>query len=168
MMLYLAGPDIFMPDARAIGDRKKALCARHGFEGLYPLDLGLPEGLSPPDTAMAIYRADTALMDRADAIVANLTPFRGPSADPGTVFELAWMLARRKPAFGYSADPRSLRDRTPPDGTLIEDFGLSDNLMIACALQAAGTPLITPPGVERDAWWCFEQCLIAARDRLAL
>jgi nucleoside 2-deoxyribosyltransferase len=48
MMLYLAGPDIFMPDAKAIGDRKKALCARHGFEGLYPLDLGLPEGLIPP------------------------------------------------------------------------------------------------------------------------
>jgi nucleoside 2-deoxyribosyltransferase len=117
---------------------------------------------------MAIYRADTALMDRADAIVANLTPFRGPSADPGTVFELAWMLARGRPAFGYSAEPRTLHDRTPPDGTLIEDFGLGENLMVACALETAGTRLITPRSREQDAWWCFEQCLLAARDHLAL
>jgi len=28
-------------------------------------------------------------MIEADAIIANLTPFRGPGADPGTVYELA-------------------------------------------------------------------------------
>ena len=35
--LYLAGPDVFAPDARALGDRRRALCAKWGFEGLFPL-----------------------------------------------------------------------------------------------------------------------------------
>ena len=28
---------------------------------------------------------------QADAIIANLTPFRGPGADAGTVYELGYM-----------------------------------------------------------------------------
>jgi nucleoside 2-deoxyribosyltransferase len=116
---------------------------------------------------MAIFHIDTGMMAAADAIVANLTPFRGPSADPGTVFELAWMLARGKHAFGYSADPRPLAARTTPDGNVIEDFGLSENLMIDCALRAAGNPLVTP-NAGQDALWCFERCLAAAAERLAL
>ena len=35
--LYLAGPDVFRADAVAHGEALKALCARYGFEGLYPL-----------------------------------------------------------------------------------------------------------------------------------
>ncbi len=36
--IYLAGPDVFLPDAVDIGRRKVQLCARHGLAGLYPLD----------------------------------------------------------------------------------------------------------------------------------
>src|SRR5258708_1028231 len=39
---YLAGPEVFLPDAAEIGRRKKELCRRHGFEGLYPLDAPAP------------------------------------------------------------------------------------------------------------------------------
>ena len=35
---YLAGPEVFLPEAVAIGQRKKQLCAKYGFEGLYPFD----------------------------------------------------------------------------------------------------------------------------------
>ena len=38
MKIYLAGPDVFLPDAVEIGRRKAAICARHGLSGLYPLD----------------------------------------------------------------------------------------------------------------------------------
>ncbi len=167
MKVYLAGPEIFFPNALAIGAQKKALCARYGFEGLYPLDADLPVRPTGPEVAMAIFQIDTAMMDEAGAIIANLTPFRSPSADPGTVFELAWMLARGKPAFGYSADPRPLHERTTPDGHMIEDFGLPENLMIDCALRAAGAPIVTPTAGQ-DGLWCFERCLIAARQRLGL
>lgn len=163
MIVYLAGPDIFFPDAIEIGARKKALCRQYGIEGLYPLDEPLPTRPTRAETAMAIYQADLAMMHRADAVIANLTPFRGPSADPGTVFELAWMLAHAKPSFGYSTDPRSLHARTPPDGTTVEDFDQPENLMIACALTAAGTPLV----VHEDGLTAFETCLEALCRRAA-
>ena len=38
MKIYLAGPDVFLPDAIEIGRRKADICARHGLTGLYPLD----------------------------------------------------------------------------------------------------------------------------------
>ena len=41
--VYLAGFDVFYPDALARGEYLKALCATHGLEGLYPLDAALPD-----------------------------------------------------------------------------------------------------------------------------
>ena len=38
MKIYLAGPDVFLPDAVEIGRQKAAICAAHGLAGLYPLD----------------------------------------------------------------------------------------------------------------------------------
>ena len=38
MKIYLAGPEVFLPDALEIGRRKSRICARHGMTGLYPLD----------------------------------------------------------------------------------------------------------------------------------
>src|SRR5690606_19289744 len=72
--LYLAGPDIFRPDAVARGEQLKALCARYGFEGLFPLDAQVAGHAAgdPHDTARWIYRADIGLLDAADAVLANL------------------------------------------------------------------------------------------------
>ena len=39
--IYLAGPEVFLPDAQAMGARKAALCAAHGLEGVFPLDAQL-------------------------------------------------------------------------------------------------------------------------------
>ena len=86
MKVYLAGPDVFLPDADRIGRLKRDICKRHGLEGLFPLDGNPPESDEP--LSLRVFRANTTLMDQADAIIANLTPFRGPSADCGTVFEL--------------------------------------------------------------------------------
>ena len=51
------------------------------------------------------------MMDAADAIIANLTPFRGPGADAGTVYELGYMAGRGKLCLGYSNDPSVYADR---------------------------------------------------------
>ena len=51
------------------------------------------------------------MMIAADAIIANLTPFRGPGADAGTVYELGYMAGRGKLCLGYSNDPSSYADR---------------------------------------------------------
>ena len=82
MKVYLAGPDVFLPDAIEIGRRKQAICARFGLTGLYPLDNVV--ALDSSDASLQIFRANQAMMLEADAIIANLTPFRGPSADAGS------------------------------------------------------------------------------------
>ena len=139
--IYLAGPDVFLPDAAAVGAAKVALAKRFGFEGLFPLDNEVPIA-DDEATGSAIYSANIDLMRTADAIVANLTPFRGPSADVGTAFELGFFAALERPIFAYSSDPRSLIERTrallgladaagaDAAGASIEDFRLPDHLKV--------------------------------------
>src|SRR3954451_14617767 len=97
MKIYLAGPDVFLPDAVGIGQRKVEICARHGLTGLYPLDNALD--ISTRAASLAIFKGNEAMMDAADAIIANLTPFRGPGADPGTVYERGYMAGRGRLLF---------------------------------------------------------------------
>src|SRR5215468_12672350 len=124
MKIYLAGPDVFLPDAIAIGQRKREICQRHGVTGLYPLDNAID--LAAPDASLQIFKANEAMMDTCDAIIANLTPFRGPGADAGTVYELGYMAARGKFCLGYCNDPALYADRvrritkvTSQDGRLV-------------------------------------------------
>ena len=75
LKVYLAGPEVFLPNAAEIGAAKKHICAAHGLEGLFPLDQEQPP-LPLIELGTAIYRANVRLMMSADAIIANLTPFR--------------------------------------------------------------------------------------------
>src|SRR6478735_8540744 len=116
MKIYLAGPDVFLPDAIEIGRRKAAICARHGVRGLYPLDNAVD--LKASDASLTIFKGNEAMMDAADAIIANLTPFRGPSADAGTVYELGYMAGRGKFCLAYSNDPAIYLERVRRLGTV--------------------------------------------------
>src|SRR4030088_3120953 len=109
MKIYLAGPDVFLPDAVELGRRKADICARHGLTGLYLLDNAID--LSARDASLRIFAGNEAMMIEADAIIANLTPFRGPAADAGTVYELGYMAGRGKLCLGYSNDPSCYADR---------------------------------------------------------
>jgi nucleoside 2-deoxyribosyltransferase len=137
MDIYLAGFDVFRPDARAHGERLKALCAAFGHEGLFPLDNALPAGLQGLAAARWIYEANVALIRRADVVLANLNDFRGHEPDSGTAFEVGFAAALGKPVWAYLDDDRPLVAQVggPVDaqGLLVEDFGLPRNLMLACA-----------------------------------
>jgi nucleoside 2-deoxyribosyltransferase len=109
--LYLAGPDVFRPDAAAHGRRLVALCAEHGFEGVFPLNASLPQGLAPQALAAHIYRANIAHIERCDAVLANLEFFRGPEPDSGTCFEVGYAVARGKPVIGYVPEEGSFAAR---------------------------------------------------------
>jgi len=182
MKVYLAGPDVFLPDAVEIGRRKVELCTRHGLTGLYPLDNAV--NLAASDASLQIFRGNEAMMIEADAIIANLTPFRGPGADAGTVYELGYMAGRGKLCLGYSNDPVRYADRVrkftgvvshdgrlvDAQGLTVEDFGLSDNLMMMHALDLHGSALVTPRQPAADIWHdlgSFETCVRIAAERLA-
>jgi nucleoside 2-deoxyribosyltransferase len=181
--VYLAGPDVFLPDAIEIGRRKVEICRRHGLTGLYPLDNAVdPAAL---DASLRIFRGNEAMMNEADAIIANLTPFRGPGADAGTVYELGHMAGRGKLCFGYCNDPAPYADRVrrftavasrdgnlvDAEGLTVENFGLTDNLMMIHALDLHGRALVTPREAPVDIWrdlTAFETCVRLAAERVAL
>jgi nucleoside 2-deoxyribosyltransferase len=50
-------------------------------------------------------------MQSCDALIVNLTPFRGPSADVGSAYEMGFMRALRRPIFAYTNDDRPFLDR---------------------------------------------------------
>jgi hypothetical protein len=57
------------------------------------------------------------IMRTCDAVILNLTPFRGPSADVGSAYEMGFMRALGRPIFAYSNDDRSFiasRSSGPP------------------------------------------------------
>lgn len=172
---YLAGPDVFHRDAAALGKRKTALCRTYGFEGLFPLDAEPHE-----PTSTAIYAACRAMMDAADFGIFNLTPFRGPSADAGTIFELGLMAGQGKPVFAYTNHAGDLLSRlkdwpglTPrPEGwrdawdMSAEDFGNADNLMLDETLRAQGREIHrrdVPGALRFDDLAGFEHCLAEAK-----
>ncbi len=182
MKVYLAGPDVFLPDPIGMAERKRAICAAHGVSGIFPVDAHPqhPEEAHLPRW-LWIYRRNEAHMRDADAIIANLTPFRGPSADAGTVYEVGFMRALGKRVLGYSnvAEdfvPRTLgflgaaarRDAEGRwrDGAAmaVEDFGLADNLMIDGGIQEAGGVFLRRAVPEAERWSdlaAFEDCVKA-------
>lgn len=178
MKLYLAGLEVFLPDAVSVGKIKQELCRRYGFVGLFPLDneIGAPPGAS---LSRLIFEGNIAMLNDADAVIANLTPYRGVSADVGTVFEVGYGFARGKKIFGYSNSRAGFIDRIvsfvggalevgsdgrpyASDHLAVENFDRFDNLMIAEALLASGANVVLPDADPDDIWrdmQSFEQCL---------
>ncbi len=180
---YLAGPDVFLPDAAAHAARKVAICARYGIAGRPPLneDVDSLRALPAQRAWRVIFDKDVAMMEAADAVIANLTPFRGPSADAGTLIEVGWFLGRGKPVFGYSNSATGFAARSrrhtgalpdPIPGLLVEDFGVPDNLMIPGAVLAGGGwPMVLPAdGADHafDALDVFERCVAIAAWKLGV
>jgi len=178
--LYLAGPDVFLPNATEIGHRKKDLCESFGFEGLYPLDQKNTRRFSDEREDAFIYRNNVAMIHDADAAIVNLTPFRGISCDVGTAFEVGLLTGLNKPVFAYTNDADTLRERMEqremarldhttniwrdPHGLMVEDFGNVDNLMLTEALMAQGGVLIRIDAQGRiDELSGFIACLEQAK-----
>jgi nucleoside 2-deoxyribosyltransferase len=160
MKLYLAGPDVFRVDALAWAAEARAQCERFGHQAIIPLDGEAPD-------AAGIYAANIAMIDAADAVLANLAPFRGAESDSGTCFEVGFAIARGKPVVGYLPSGELLQDRVARlfgplqrdaqglldvNGARVEAFGLPLNLMLAVpariVLGDLGAALAALPGDE--------------------
>jgi nucleoside 2-deoxyribosyltransferase len=163
--VYLAGPEVFLANAREILDLKIALTREAGLVPVSPGDLQPPKTQDAWQLGLAISRIDEELMNSADAIIANLTPFRGISADPGTCFELGYMCAQGKAAFAYTNIRADNAERTRryyggktardaagrergPDGIMIEGMGFVDNLMLHGGIVNRGGSVVVGDAAE--------------------
>ena len=146
--IYLAGPDVFLLNAVEHGKNLSALCEKHGFISRFPLDNIIEENDSLK-LAEKIRIANIDLIDECTIVIANLSPFRGPEPDSGTVFEVGYAMAKDKTVIGYSSDMSSLLEKTQKilqldssatrdkEDLEIEDFGLTHNLMYAHCIIAS-------------------------------
>ncbi|KDE40629.1 MAG: nucleoside 2-deoxyribosyltransferase [Nitrincola lacisaponensis] len=146
--VYLAGPSVFYADVMAISAQLKADCEQLGMTPLYPLDNEIQsDHLTAAEIAQAIAQANIRMIQQADAIIADISCFRGTAMDVGTAFEIGMAVQRGIPVVSYTDAPRPdylsrvraadaaviEQDGIWRDATgMIENFGLQENLMVAC------------------------------------
>jgi len=143
--IYLAGFDVFYPNAIEVLEAKKKLCEDYGFIGLAPLDNKVDFSQPKAKIREVIYKANVKLMHEADIFCVNLNAFRHGEPDSGTVFEIGYGVASGKEVYIYVDSDESMLDKTKAhdtkceciDGTwfdknnlMIEDFDGMFNLMI--------------------------------------
>ncbi len=159
LSIYFAGPDLFdrskWPDHVA---QVRRVCADLRVNPVFPVGdapisgLGVERPGASRD-GRAVRDACLHAIDQADAVVANLTPFRGAEPDSGSVVEATYaVFVKGLPTVGYIdwSDPRiDVRELYGPDGKplmegntyvdrhgrVIEQFGLPVNLMIATTVH---------------------------------
>jgi len=182
MKVYLAGPEVFFAAADTIIARKRRLAEKYGF--VRPADDPAPFPEGKFESGLHIAAMNERMMREADFIVANMTPFRGISADVGTAYEIGFMCALGKPAFGYSNDPRHYTERAAAewyagavgpaeggllrasDGMMVEEHEMADNLMLDGGIALRRGVVVRPGNgkmLPLDDLSMFEACLVAAR-----
>ncbi len=166
--VYLAGPDVFYPNAIQIGDDNKKFLETLGMIGHFPLDNIIdPEIFKNQKLAAQTIAANNEKImngicseGRVGVILANMNPWHGPSTDVGTSFEIGFMSAlsysKNVIIIGYSDDTRMFEERVVDDhyegevttdekgkvwgsdGKEVEKFGCADNLMLTSAIERTG------------------------------
>ncbi len=154
MKIYLAGPEVFEINPVGVGAELKKLCTKYGAEGLFPMD-NQHSHLERGSIALAasVRQANMELIIASDGIIANMAPFRGPSMDVGTAYEMGVASALGKVVVAYSSNQKNYFEKVKEahklemhadghfrdeNGMSVEDFkdgntgGLIDNLMMAC------------------------------------
>jgi nucleoside 2-deoxyribosyltransferase len=183
--IYLAGPEVFLANAKEIGERKKDLCKKYGIEGIFPLDTESDTtGKKPKEIGLYISQINEKLISNCNAVIANITPFRGPSVDVGTAYEMGFAHGLGKKVFAYSNSALPFAERTTKalngqlrrgtdgrlrdkEGMFIEEMDMIDNLMIDGCVDATSKCLIVeqaPLGERFTYLGAFEKCLKVAKN----
>ena len=140
--IYFAGPDVFSPNWEEHKRSISSKCRERGFQPVFPSD---SEGW----VSRRIVEENIDRIKRADAIIANMSAFRGVEPDSGTCFEIGIAKAFGKPIVSVMATPETMVDRVnasawgpatkfesgwewrDKDGNGIESFGFPLNIMIS-------------------------------------
>jgi len=186
--IYLAGPEVFLTNAKEVGENKKRICLKHGFEGVFSLDVKIDfEGKTPEEGGLSISKANEELIKSCDILIANITPFRGPSVDVGTAYEMGVAHALGKKVLAYTNVNSRFTERTikalngkvkrssdgkirDSQGMFIEENQLTDNLMIdGCIHINSGVLVVEEAPADQVFTYLagFEKCVREAKKILS-
>ncbi len=186
--IYLAGPEVFLTNAKEVGENKKRICLKHGFEGVFSLDAKIDfEGKPPEEVGLSISKTNEELIKSCDILIANITPFRGPSVDVGTAFEMGVAHALGKKVLAYTNVNSRFTERTikalngkvkrssdgkirDSQGMFIEENQLTDNLMIdGCIHINSGVLVVEEAPADQVFTYLagFEKCVREAKKILS-
>ncbi len=106
--VYLAGPLPLAKDAPEIGREIKKLCWQYGLQGLWPCERYLYHpgdriGGIELDLAEILRQSLFADLKEAAAVVADISPMRGPQMDALTAFVIGLAVAWEKPVFAWTS-----------------------------------------------------------------
>lgn len=146
--VYVAGPDVFYPNATEVAQKAKDLGLRMGLDIRTPMDNEINRNQSPREVSAEIFIKNKKLIDSCDFVVANLNPFRGAEPDSGTVWEIGYAIGRGLSVVAFTSKPDDMISRVQKhfgidpsintrdrEGNTIEDFGSPVNLMIAESIK---------------------------------
>ena len=136
--VYLAGPQVFLPNAAEVFAQATDTCLEHDLVPLVPLNTAFT-------TPQEIFEFNKTLIRQADYVLADVTPFRGSEPDSGTAWEIGFAHALGKSVFMYSLNAKWMRAKALehfqlnpydkriyfPDGMCAETFGSPTNLMLS-------------------------------------
>ncbi|CCD12080.1 unnamed protein product [Trypanosoma congolense IL3000] len=126
--IYIAGPAVFNPDmGAAYYDRVRRLLQEENVVALIPVD-------NPSTSALEIRKNNIEMIQQCDAVIADLSPFRGHEPDCGTSFEVGYAAALNKLVLTFTSDRRPMQEKyggkVDKDNLMVEGFGLPFNLML--------------------------------------
>ena len=110
-IVYIAGPECFMPNGTELAEKAVKLCEEYGFEGISPV-LGHPLGdeidfsQGKQAAAKQIFFNNIKYIKNCDLVIANINNFRGWEPDGGTCFEIGYAYTQGKPVYGFMDDTR--------------------------------------------------------------
>lgn len=149
--IYFAGPNVFHPLVKEMEKKVEQLAEELQFTALIPGDSGIDwSNPNKKELAQQIFDINVEHLNNCDAVIANVTPFRGACVDDGTAWEIGYAFARKIPIVTYGTGPKTTGEiieavsgidpafeepRRDSNGFLIEEFGLQNNLMISCSTK---------------------------------
>ena len=165
--VYLAGPEVFLPNAREMLARKAELARAAGLIPLSPGDLEIPPADTKKGFGCSISAVDERLMLEADAIIGFMC------ALGKAVFAYTNVAANhyRRVLAHYHGDVEMAEDGhlRGPDGLSVENFDMVDNLMLHGGIERRGGTVVVghaaPDALYTDLA-AFEACLAIAAERL--
>ena len=77
--IYLAGPEVFLPEAKRVLEHHKSICRKYGYEGLSPFDGEVTNEIGL-ERARKIFLENCKLIRACDIVVVNLWLLGSPQA----------------------------------------------------------------------------------------